>query len=325
MTLEREVLLTSFRMMVEIRLFETRLEHLWRQGSIRGGILLAIGQEAVAVGARVGLRSGDLVLPTYRGHHFALAWGMPLEAALAEIMGKETGCNRARGGSKHLGDASMGVYPSNGIVAANLPIACGTALSAKLDGSAQVSVAAFGEGATNQAVFHEALNLASIWDLPVIFLCENNLYSEAQPFADMIKLDDLAKRGAAYGIPGLKVDGMDVEAVADVIESAAQRARAGHGPTFIEAMTYRFCGHSPIDLETYRTKEEVAKWRERDPITLARDRLVSMGVAPKTLATIETDAADKLAQAEDLAVSAAAPDPATIGLGAASWMEAVRS
>lgn len=317
-------LCVAFERMHEIRQFELRAEKLFAAGAIRGSTHLAIGQEACAVGARLGTRPGDLVAPTYRGHHYALAWGIPLDDAFGELLGRETGCNRGRGGSKHFSDAQRGVLPANAIVAAALPIACGTALRAKLDGLDQVTVVPFGDGATNQAVFHEALNQAAIWDLPVVFLCENNLYSEMTPIASMVKVDRLADRSAAYGVPGHRIDGMNVNAVAEAVSEAASRARAGRGPTFIEAMTYRFCGHMPGDSEPYRTKDEVKQWRERDPLVLTRHALADAGVTTAALDEIAETAERSVDAALAVAQTAPTPSIEELALGAPAWMEARR-
>jgi acetoin:2,6-dichlorophenolindophenol oxidoreductase subunit alpha len=324
MALDATTLLRGFKLMVTIRLFEQRLDKLFHQGDIRGSVHLTIGQEAVCVGASLALEPGDLVAPTYRGHGYALGRGMLLEAAFGEIFGKETGCCRGRGGSKHFADASLGLLPGNAIVAAGLPIACGAALRARLDGDSQVTLVPFGEGATNQAVFHEALNLAALWDLPVVMVCENNLYSEMTPFSTMVKNDDLTVRAGAYGIPAVRVDGMNLEAVVDAVRDAASRARAGEGPTFIEAKTYRFCGHMPGDSEPYRTKDEVAKWRERDPIELARDRLDELGTNPAEIQDTEEATAEAIRHAEEQAQNAPLPDTDAIGVGSAEWMEVSR-
>lgn len=323
MNLDPPTLAHAYEMMSIIRGFELRAEKLFAEGAIRGSTHLAIGQEAVAVGARLGLEDGDLVAPTYRGHAYALAWGMPVAAAVGELLGRATGSNRGRGGSKHFSDVGRGVLPGNAIVAAALPIACGTALAAKLDGRRQVSLAPFGEGATNQAAFHEALNLAAIWQLPVIFLCENNLYSEMTPIALMAPMVDMADRAAAYRIPSLVVDGMDLGAVAGAVAAAAERARAGDGPTFIEAKTYRFCGHMPGDTEPYRTRQEVEEWRARDPIPAVRRLLVGL-LSEEQVAVIDHRAEATLAAAETEARSAEPPLVDEIGLGTAAWMEADR-
>ena len=317
-------LCAALERMHEIRQFELRAEKLFAAGAIRGSTHLAIGQEACAVGARLGTREGDLVAPTYRGHHYALAWGVPLDGAFGELLGRETGCNRGRGGSKHFSDAQRGVLPANAIVAAALPIACGTALRAKLDGDDQVTVVPFGDGATNQAVFHEALNQAAIWDLPVIFLCENNLYSEMTPIDRMVNVERLADRSSAYGIPGERVDGMDAAAVAHAVAAAADRARAGEGPTFIEAMTYRFCGHMPGDTEPYRTKDEVESWRDRDPLLVTRQALAKEGVPHPDLDGIAARAEQAVNAALAAAQASPLPDVSELTVGTAPWMEAVR-
>lgn len=312
--------LETYSRLLGIRGFEERAQALFARSFVRGSIHLGIGQEAVAVGARLASEPGDLVVPTYRGHAYALAWGMSFDAAFGELLGRETGCCRGRGGSKHFGDRSLGILPGNAIVAAGLPIACGTALADQLDGRARVTFVPFGDGATNQAAFHEALNLAAIWKLPVVFLCENNLYSEMTPIAAMVNVERLADRAAAYGMPGVEIDGMDTLAVAASVRSAAERARSGAGPSLVEALTYRFCGHMPGDNEVYRTRDEVQRWRERDPIRLFRAEIARAGVADSDLAACEAAVAAALDAAESAALDAPVPDAAAIGLGTADWM-----
>jgi acetoin:2,6-dichlorophenolindophenol oxidoreductase subunit alpha len=307
-----------------LRRFEERIERHATSGRLRGSTHLAIGQEAVPVGTRLALADGDVVAPTYRGHTWALAWGIPLEAAFAEMFGRATGCNGGRGGSKHLGSRAHGVIPSNAIVAAALPIACGAAWQARLDGVERVVVVPFGDGATNQAVFHEAMHLARIWNLGVLFVCENNLYSEMTPISAMSPFVDMADRAAGYDMPAVIVDGMDVEAVAAAMVEPARRARAGEGPTFIEAKTYRYCGHMPGDTEPYRDAEEIERWRERDPLASVMARLVAAGVPEaEVLERAEAVEAD-VERAEEAALAAAEPPVSDIALGAADWMEAVR-
>lgn len=324
MALSLDQLQWAFSEMLRIRGFEERAESLYAKLKFKGSTHVAIGQEAVSVGARLGLREGDYVAPTYRGHPYALAWGMTSAEGFAELLGREAGSNSGRGGSKHFGSARLRVLPGNAIVAANLPIACGTALKAKLDDENDVSLAVFGDGATNQAAFHEALNLASVWNLPVIFLCENNLYSEMTPIADTVRVAKLADRASAYGMPGYQVDGMSVSAVAEGVAAAADRARGGSGPTLIEALTYRYCGHMPGDIGEYRTKEEVARWKERDAIDACEALLHQEGLTSDETAAIRRRVADELAVAEAEALAAPLPDPSTIALGAAPWMETTR-
>jgi len=314
----------AFELALAIRTFEERLEQLFAGNLIRGSTHLGIGQEAVAVGARFAARRGDLVVPTYRGHAWALAWGMTLEQAFGEVLGRQAGCNLGRGGSKHLGSAQLGILPGNAIVAGGLPIACGTALTAKLNGSPRVTIAPFGDGATNQGAFHEALNLAAIWDLPVVFVCENNLYSEMTPIRQMVRVSSLAPRSESYGIPNVSVDGMDALAVQEVMGQAIGRAAAGGGPTFVEAFTYRFCGHMPGDTQSYRTSEEVAAWRERDPVRLLAHRLAAEGVPAQHIEESASRVTDQVTAAERAALRAPAPSAATIGLGAEPYLASSR-
>ena len=313
--------LDIYAILIGIRGFEEHAQDLFSRSLIRGSTHLGIGQEAVAVGARLGSRPGDLVVPTYRGHAYALAWGMSFDAAFGELLGRMTGCCSGRGGSKHFADREKGVLPGNAIVAAGLPIGCGTALADRLDKRDRVTIVPFGDGATNQAAFHEALNLAAVWSLPIVFLCENNLYGEMTPVGRTVRIERLADRAAAYGLPGFQADGMDVQAVATAIGEAVGRARSGGGPTLVEALTYRFCGHMPGDTEPYRTREEVDRWRERDPITSQRGVLLRAGVGEAEVQAREKSVAAALAVAEEGALAAPPPETADIALGAAEWME----
>jgi TPP-dependent pyruvate/acetoin dehydrogenase alpha subunit len=318
-------LLTAYRSMLLIRGFEERVERLFAQGQIRGSTHLGIGQEAVAVGARSALRDGDLILPTYRGHAWALAWGMSPVAGFAEMLGKDSGCARGRSGSKHFVDMERGVLPGNALVAAALPIACGTALAAQMDGSDQVSVTVFGDGATNQAAFHEALNQAQVWKLPVIFILENNLYSEMTPIAAMVGEGVvLHERASGYGMRSAVVDGMDPQAVAAGVAEAAEHARDGRGPTLLEAETYRYCGHMTGDPEPYRTRDEVERWRARDPLTTSRARLLQDGAAEAEIADTESAVEAELDAAQAEAQAAPEPDVGDLALGVNDWMEITR-
>lgn len=317
--------LAMYRSMLIIRGFEERIERLFARGRIRGSTHLGIGQEAVAVGTRAALREGDVVLPTYRGHAWALAWGLSLSAAFREMLGREGGCARGRAGSKHFVDVDHGVMPGNAIVAGALPIACGTALAAQMDGRDEVSVAVFGDGATNQAAFHEALNQAQVWKLPVLFVIENNMYSEMTPIAAMIGEGvDLHERAAAYGMRSAMTDGMDIESVTDVVAEAAELARSGEGPTLIEAHTYRYCGHMPGDTEPYRTSEEIEQWRPRDPLRLARARLLDEDHDEDQIIGVELEVERELDTA--LLDAEAAPEPTVeeLAVGTSEWMGTVR-
>jgi pyruvate dehydrogenase E1 component alpha subunit len=263
------------------------------------------------VGSSATLRDDDYVFATYRGHHHAIARGASPEACLAELMQKQTGVCRGKGGSMHLTQADRGMLGSYAIVGAHLPMANGAAWSAQLRGSGQVAVAFFGDGATNIGAFHEALNLAAVWHLPVVFVCENNRYMEYTPIASVTSVDNpAADRAAANGMPGVLVDGNDVIAVHDTMATAVQRARSGEGPTVVEALTYRHFGHSRTDPATYRPPEEVRDWMARDPLLLARRRLVADGTAEAEVDAADARAAAVVAAAVKAAQAAPPADPA---------------
>ena len=266
------------RAMWEIRHFEDECHRLFAQGLVRGSTHLGQGQEAVAVGACRALAPSDQMLCTYRGHAAVLAKGAPLDRAFGEIMGKAQGLCGGRGGSMHLTDVSVGALGSFAIIGGHLPIALGTAFAAQYHGTPDVTLCFFGDGATNIGAFHEALNMASVWKLPVLFVCENNLYGEYSPVSATTAGERLVDRAAAYAIPGVRVDGNDVTAVYQTIGEAADRARTGGGPTFVEAMTYRHKGHSRSDPATYRPKGELEAWLERDPILVLQRQLEGAGV-----------------------------------------------
>ena len=259
-------LIQMYRQMLVIRRFEERCNALFMQGRIPSTLHLYIGQEAVAVGVCAHLRLTDYVLGTHRPHGHAIAKGVTLRVIMAELMAKVTGCSKGKAGSMHVGDIRVGMPPAIGIVGANAPIACGMALAQKRSGTDDVTVCFFGDGAVNEGAVHEAMNMASIWALPVVFVCENNLYGASTPFGTVSRLTDIADRAVAYGMPGMIADGSDVRAVYDASALAIERARKGGGPTLLECKTYRLCGHSRSDPLTYRTKEEEAYWRDREPI-----------------------------------------------------------
>jgi acetoin:2,6-dichlorophenolindophenol oxidoreductase subunit alpha len=281
-------------------------------GLVKGTTHLAAGHEAVAVGASAALRPDDYVFATYRGHHHAIARGATPEACLAELMSRATGLCGAKGGSMHLTVAEGNMLGSYAIVGSHLPIACGAAWSAKLRGSGQVAVAFFGDGATNIGAFHEALNLAAVWRLPALFVCENNLYMEYTPIAAVTAVaQPAADRAPAYGLPAEVIDGNDVVAVLEATSRAVDRARAGNGPTIIEALTYRQYGHSRSDPAKYRPQEEVDEWLRRDPLTLLAERLRGDGVAEETLQERRDRAQKLVAAAVEAAKAAPPPDEAT--------------
>jgi len=263
--------LELYTRMCFLRYFEERVDTLYRRGLIHGPAHLGLGQEAIAVGAASVLRPGDCSLGTYRGHAHALARGAPPDAVLAELLGREGGICAGKGGSMHITSVEHGYYGSYAIVGAHLPIACGLAWAAKIRLTSQVTVCFFGDGTTNIGAFHEAVNLAAVWRLPVVFVCENNWYMEYTPIADVIPVAlPAADRAAAYGLDRVVVDGNDVTAVRRVIGDAVTAARSGQGPSLVEAQTYRLKGHSAADGGGYRPAEEVARWRERDPLRASR-------------------------------------------------------
>ncbi|MBZ0288766.1 MAG: thiamine pyrophosphate-dependent dehydrogenase E1 component subunit alpha [Anaerolineae bacterium] len=263
--------------MLEIRISEEQIQGLFLQNLVRGTTHLCIGQEACSVGVARALKQGDTVTCTYRGHGHALALGMSVNKMMAEMMGKASGACKGKGGSMHLTDASIGLLGENAIVGAGLPIAVGAGLSAQVMGEDRVSGAIFGEGASNIGAFHEALNMASIWKLPVLFICENNLYGEYSPMARTTPVTDIAVRATAYNMPGIVVDGQDVETVYHEVKSAGDRARRGEGPSLIELKTYRYKGHSRTDPAAYRAEGELDKWMQRDPITLLFQKMKADG------------------------------------------------
>jgi TPP-dependent pyruvate/acetoin dehydrogenase alpha subunit len=308
--IDRDELLSLYERMVLIRRTEKAAHDLFLQGLVKGTTHLAAGQEAIAVGASAALRDDDYVFATYRGHHHALARGATPEECLAELMSRATGLCRAKGGSMHLTKASTGMLGSYAIVGAHLPMAAGAAWSARLRGTGQIAVAFFGDGATNIGAFHEALNLAAVWSLPVLFVCENNLYMEYTPIADVTAVArPAADRAPAYGILGEVVDGNDVVAVQEAVARLARRARAGDGPALLEAETYRHYGHSRADPATYRPAEEVERWLKHDPLDLARARLAELGVPEETITAADGRSRDVVQQAVDAAKDAPPPDP----------------
>jgi pyruvate dehydrogenase E1 component alpha subunit len=252
--------------MVLTRSFEENAEEMYILGKVHGTMHLSIGQEAIAAGAGPALNEGDYLLNTHRGHGHFLLWGGDLNRMMAEFLGKETGYCRGRGGSMHIADVESNNLGAQGIVAGNLPISVGVGLSIKMQKTNRVVLTLFGDGAANEGAFHESLNMAGIWNLPIIYLCENNQYAMSMAFERAFRIEQISDRASAYGIKGLTIDGNDVIAVHKAVREAAERARKGNGPTLIEAITYRYKGHSKSDRQLYRTREEVKKWMEKDPI-----------------------------------------------------------
>ena len=305
-------LLALYEEMAVIRRTEKAAHDLFLAGLVKGTTHLAAGQEAVAVGASAALRPDDYVFATYRGHHHAMARGASPAECLAELMSKATGLCQAKGGSMHLTKASAGMLGSYAIVGSHLPMAAGAAWSAQLRGSGQVAVAFFGDGATNIGAFHEALNLAAVWALPVLFICENNLYMEYTPIGEVTAVaNPAADRAPAYRLPAEILDGNDVVVVREVVARAAARARAGEGPTVLEAKTYRHFGHSRTDPASYRPAEEVKQWLSRDPLDIARARLETLGVPAESVTAADERAARTVEEAVAAARAAPGPDPGT--------------
>jgi TPP-dependent pyruvate/acetoin dehydrogenase alpha subunit len=290
------------RLMLEIRYFEEECHRLFAQGVVRGSTHLCQGQEGVVVGACRGLRPTDTMSCTYRGHGAVIAKGAPLDRCFGEILGKANGLCGGKGGSMHLTDMSVGAIGSFAIIGAHLPIALGVAHAAQYRGSDDVTLCFFGDGAANIGAFHESLNMASVWRLPAIFVCENNLYGEYSPIASTTPIEHLADRAASYAMPGVRVDGNDVSIMRAAVIAAADRARAGEGPTLIEALTYRHKGHSRSDPASYRPDGELEAWLERDPILLLEEKLVAGGVersrCEQIRETAERDVLDALERAK---------------------------
>jgi 2-oxoisovalerate dehydrogenase E1 component len=296
-----------YRRMLLIRRFETTVSELYRSGEVPGFVHLSLGQEAVAVGACSALDDSDIITSTHRGHAHCLAKGLSPAAMLAELMGRKAGTNRGRGGSMHIADPELGIFGANGIVAAGLPIASGAAAASWLRGRQQVVVSFFGDGAVAHGAFHEAVNLATLWHLPVIFCCENNGFAEFSP-ADRQHPVGLASRSAGYGLPFFDLDGNDVGAVARLFHKLVGDIRDGHGPALVEAVTYRWSGHYEGDPQRYRDAAELAQWQaERDPVARQRERLVSGGERSADLEAIEQDVADEIGRA--VAWARQSPEP----------------
>ncbi len=270
--------LARYETMVEIRAFEDRVQEMFFEGLVHGTTHTCQGQEAVAVGIAAAARPTDSVTCTYRGHGVALALGLTPETILGEIMGRQMGSVGGVGGSMHLCDMSVGLLPTFAIVGAGIPVAAGAALTAQVRGTDDAAIAVFGDGASNIGAFHEGLNLAAIWQLPVVFICENNQYGEYSRIDITTPIENIADRAVSYGMPGVIVDGQDVDAVASAVEEALDRCRRGEGPSLLELKTYRYAGHSRADTAPYRPEGEFDKWFERDPINAFRARLIEEGV-----------------------------------------------
>jgi len=299
-----------YRTMYLIRRFEETANDLYMLGKIPSTLHLYIGQEAVAAGVTANLRLDDYVLSTHRPHGHALAKGVSPNSIMAELFGKRTGSCKGKGGSMHIGDMKVGVLPAIAIVGGNAPIAAGAALAFKMQKTDRVVVSFFGDGAANEGAWHESLNASAIYSLPVIYVCENNLYGASTSFQSVYKIENIAQRATAYGIPGYVVDGNDVKAVYQISQEAVNRARTGNGPTLIECMTYRLCGHSRSDPRTYRTKEEEEAWRIKDPIPNFRHSILTDQILSEVqLKAIEQEVEKIIQDAIEFAESSPIPNP----------------
>jgi len=294
--------------MLEIRFFEEKIEEFFMQNLIGGTVHLYIGQEAVAVGACAALEKEDYIVSNHRGHGHFIAKGGDSRRMMAEILGKETGYCRGKGGSMHVSDIEIGNLGANGIVGAGIPIATGAALALKLKHRKQVVVCFFGDGAANTGAFHEGINLASIYSLPVIFVCENNCYAISSSVRKTFHISNISDRASSYGIPGVSIDGMDVIAVYETMVNAVDRARKGGGPSFVECMTYRFKGHYIGDPAVYRTSQELEEWKKKDPIERLKKSLKKNKIlSAKDIRKIEAEMLNKVREAEVFALNS--PEP----------------
>jgi len=306
---DRELYLTMYQKMVLIRTFEDKLYFLFLTTEMPGTMHQYNGQEAVAVGVCSALRPTDYITSTHRGHGHTLAKGADLKGAMAEMFAKDTGLCRGMGGSMHIADFRVGMLGANGIVGGGLPIATGAALAAQMRGTDQVAVAFLGDAAANEGSFHESVNLAALWKLPVVFVIENNLYGYSVKFTDAFPTEHIATRAHAYGIPGKIVDGQDVLAVYETSREAVQRAREGRGPSLIECRTYRYKGHARFDPAAYRSKEEEEEWKKRDPIKLWATRLTQSGIVTEAeLKAIQKAVRKEVEAAIAFATESPAPD-----------------
>lgn len=308
--LPKESIVKMYRKMLEIRFFEEKVFGLYGQNLVPGTIHLYAGEEAVAVGVCNALSKDDYITSTHRGHGHCIAKGADLKRTMAEILGKKTGYCKGKGGSMHIADFSIGMLGATAVVGAGLPIAVGAGLSARLRKTGQVVACFFGEGASNQGTFHESINMASAWKLPVIFVCENNLYAMGTRQSRIMNIESIADRAVSYGIPGVSVDGNDVLAVYEAACVAVERARRGEGPTLIECKTYRQKGHSRVDPAKYRPQEEVEGWLRRDPIKRLRHNLIQTVISTEAeLQEIEKEVSSEIEDAVKFAVESTFPAP----------------
>jgi len=310
MPIEKKKLIEMYTTMVRIRTFEERAAKEFAAGKIPGFVHLYVGEESVATGACANLRPDDYITSTHRGHGHLIAKGGKTDRTMAELFGKKTGYCKGKGGSMHIADVDIGMLGANGIVGAGIPIAGGAALAAKMKGTDQVAICFFGDGATNTTRFHEGVNMASHWKLPVVYVIENNLWAMSTRTTDVSNITNITDRAAAYGIPAVAVEGNDVLAVYEAVGKAVARARKGEGPTLVECRTYRQRGHSEGDRQTYKPKEEAEEWKKKDPIPRFRKKLIEMGVlTEKEADKIDQEMLEELDKAVKFAEESPLPDP----------------
>lgn len=306
----REDLLKILRIMLTIRKFELKAADVFARGLTPGGGHLYIGEEGVAAGVCAHLRDDDYITSTHRGHGHCIAKGGDPKLMMAELFGRSTGYCKGKGGSMHIANLELGILGANGIVGAGLPIGTGAGLSARYRGTDQVTVCFFGDGASNTAAFHEAVNMSAIWDLPILYVCENNMYAISTSLEDHTRITDIADRAAAYGIPGIVVDGNDVMAVYEAAGEAVKRARRGEGPTLLECKTYRWRGHYEGDPASYRSKDEVEEWMAKDPIEQFKNRLMEGGLLEEgEHQKMEAEIVGQLDDAVEFAMNSPFPEP----------------
>ena len=315
--LEKPLLMEMLRRMLRIRYFEERVIELVERGEIVGAAHSYIGEEAVAVGACLALRDDDWMTGNHRSHGHPIAKGGDVRKAMAELLGKSTGFCKGKGGSMHLADFSIGILGESGILGSSIPTAVGAALGSRLQGNDRVAVPFFGDGASNEGAFHESVNLAAVWKLPVVFLCENNQYAVTSSFRDMVASANISDRAAAYNIPGVLVDGQDAIAMHEAVTEAVARARSGQGPSLIEGRTYRYYEHSlglnRIVRDPYRQEEEIEEWRRRDPILIHKEVLLSQNVATQAeIDEMEAEVVAQIDEATEFARQSPYPEPGAL-------------
>ncbi|MEI4789569.1 thiamine pyrophosphate-dependent dehydrogenase E1 component subunit alpha [Bacillus sp. FJAT-53060] len=311
--ISHETLADLYKQMWLVRYFDEKVDQFFAKGLIHGTTHLCVGQEASAVGSIAVLKDEDKIVSTHRGHGHCIAKGAEVNKMMAELFGRETGYCKGKGGSMHIADLEKGNLGANGIVGGGIPLATGAALTSKMKQEGFVVLCFFGDGATNEGSFHEALNLASIWDLPVVFICENNQYGMSGPVKEMINIEDISTRAESYGMPGKTVDGNDMIEIMNTVDEAVSRARAGEGPSLIEMKTYRWKGHSKSDAKKYRTREEETEWRQKDGIKRFKSLLIDLNVlTEEQAASLQEEAKQEIEASVEFAKSSKEPSIGTL-------------